>query len=118
MCMPLQGNTPALGLFVLQKPCTPDNLIPASCRGVQVVSPYKVLTILSVLFRLSVLGEPGETKPRLQRRGQPPHLFELQYWLGHWMKRQILGGWVSYKNSLLFLVRFILFCIQNLCYIS
>lgn len=99
MPMPLQGNTPTLGV---QKPCTPDNLTSVSCRGVHVISPYNVLTILFVLLRLPALGESGETKLHLQRRGQLPHLFEQQYWLDHWMKRQILGGWLSYKDNLLF----------------
>lgn len=26
------------------------------------------------------------------------HIFKQQYWLAHWMKRQILGGWLSYKG--------------------
>lgn len=102
MSMPPQGNTPALGSFVFQKPCTSDNLTPVPRRAVHVISPYKVLTVLFVLFMLPVLGESGEAKLHLQKRGQPPHLFEQQYWPGHWMKRQILGGWLSYKDSFFF----------------
>ena len=102
MSMPLRGNTSTFGSFFLQKPHTPDNLKSVSWRGVLVLSPYDVLTILFELFRLSLLGESGEAKLHLQRIGQPPRFFEQQYWLGHWMKRQILGDWLGYKDSLLF----------------
>ena len=118
MSMSLQGYMPTLCFFVLQKSCTLDNLISVSCRGVRVISPYNVLTILFVLFRLPVLGESGETKSHLQRRGQPPHLFEQQYWAGSLNERADSGWLAQLQRQLAFLICFSLFCIQNFHYIS
>lgn len=100
MFVALQGNTPTV---VLQKPAH----LTTWHQGVHVVRPYDVLTILSVLCRLPVCGESGETKLHLERRG---HAVQ-QYWPWTWRKRRILGGCLSNKDNLL--LSYALFCSAN-----